>query len=103
MSILTKIKSAIFGPQIDYKQLINDGAVIVDVRTPGEYKSGHVKGSKNMPLQSFSQKMDQLAGKKVILVCRSGARAGQAKNMLRSCGVEAYNAGPWQRINQIKN
>lgn len=102
MSIITKIKTAIFGPSVNYKQLLDEGAVVVDVRTPGEFKSGHVKGSKNIPLQSFSQKMETLAGKKVIVVCRSGGRAAQAKNMLKSCGVEAYNAGPWQRINQIK-
>lgn len=32
------------GPAVDYKQLLEDGALIVDVRTPGEFKTGHIKG-----------------------------------------------------------
>lgn len=102
MNLLKKIKEAIVGESTDFKKLLNEGAVVVDVRTPREFKSGHVRDSENIPLKTFTQQMERLAGKKVILVCQSGGRAGQAKNILRSCGVEAYNAGPWQRISKIK-
>ncbi|HRB19894.1 MAG TPA: rhodanese-like domain-containing protein, partial [Chitinophagales bacterium] len=38
-----------FGPKVDYKQLLQEGAVIIDVRTKAEYQSGHIKGSMNIP------------------------------------------------------
>lgn len=71
MGILSKIKKSLFGAKVDYKQLSVDGAVIVDVRTPGEFRTGHLPNSKNIPLQSLSKKMNSLKGKTVLLVCRS--------------------------------
>ena len=99
MSFLKKIKALITGP--DFREIIKNGAIIIDVRTEEEFKSGHVLGSKNYPLQEFHLHLDKMVGKEVILVCRSGARAGKARNVLASCGVKAYNAGPWQRLNSI--
>lgn len=49
MSFLKKL----FGPGPDFKKMMADGAVILDVRSPGEYASGHIKGSKNIPLQQL--------------------------------------------------
>ena len=37
-------------PEVDYAALVKKGALIIDVRTPGEFKSGHIKGSINIPL-----------------------------------------------------
>lgn len=87
------------GETVDYKELIANGAVVVDVRTPGEFQSGHVKGSKNIPLQTLQNSISSLKNKEVILVCRSGARAASAKNMLGKHGITAYNAGAWQNVN----
>jgi rhodanese-related sulfurtransferase len=42
-------------------------------------------------------------GKPVITVCRSGARSGMGKNMLKQHGIEAYNGGPWNSLQQILN
>ncbi|MBL7708726.1 MAG: rhodanese-like domain-containing protein, partial [Chitinophagaceae bacterium] len=78
-------------------ELVNNGAVIIDVRSPGEYKSGHIKGSKNFPLDTIRNKVNDLKklNKPVITVCRSGARSGMAKGILKSAGIEVYNGGPW--------
>lgn len=97
MGILGIIKS-MFGNSTDYNALINNGAVVVDVRTPGEFQSGHVKGSQNIPLDVLPQKVSQLKGKEVILVCRSGGRAMRAKSILQNNGITAHNAGAWQNI-----
>lgn len=99
MSFLKKLKALFAGP--DFKEKIQNGAIIVDVRTEQEFKAGKILGSKNYPLQEFHLHLDKMAGKEVILVCRSGARAAKAKNVLASCGVTAYNAGPWQRLNNL--
>ena len=98
MGVLNKLKEMILGETIDYTDLISKGAVVVDVRTQDEFKSGHIQGSKNIPLNEISAKLDVLKGKEVILVCRSGARSGQAKSILTSNGIHAHNAGAWQTL-----
>lgn len=99
MGILDSLFGKASGAKVDYNEKIKNGAIIVDVRTAAEFNSGHAKGSKNIPLQSLSTKINQLKGKEIILVCRSGARAGQAKSVLGNNGIIAYNAGAWQNLN----
>jgi phage shock protein E len=86
-------------PKVDYREMIKNGAIVVDVRTVQEFNSGHVKGSKNIPLHTLNSKKKAFKGKEVILVCRSGGRASQAKQMLTNSGITAYNAGAWQNLN----
>jgi phage shock protein E len=90
----------LFGPGTDYKALIQEGAIIVDVRTPGEYKSGHIKEARNIPVDTIRSKVGELKklNKPVITCCASGARSGMAKSILASNGIEAYNGGPWTRL-----
>ncbi len=87
----------IFGPKADFKALVEAGAIILDVRTPQEYDAGHIKASKNVPLQTIQKEIPTLkkSGRAVITVCRSGSRSGMAKSILKSAGIEAYNGGPW--------
>ncbi|MEQ1747367.1 MAG: rhodanese-like domain-containing protein [Saprospiraceae bacterium] len=84
----------------DFKGLVAAGALIVDVRNPDEYASGHIKGSVNIPLGQIGQHFSTLQNKKVpiIAVCRSGARSGAAVDMLRNKGIEAYNGGSWDGL-----
>ena len=57
MSILGKL----FGiKSVDFNQLVKDGAVIVDVRTVGEFQGGHIKGSINLPLQSLQGSLGKI-------------------------------------------
>lgn len=90
----------LFGPPTDYKKLIADGALIIDVRTTGEFNSGAIKKSRNIPVDQIKSKLPELkkTGKPIILVCRSGARAGMAKNILKAAGIEAYNGGSWNGL-----
>ncbi len=96
------IKKLFGGSSVNYKELVGNGAIIIDVRSAGEYKSGHIPGSKNFPLDGIRTKIAELKklNKPVITVCRSGARSGMAKGILKSAGIEAYNGGPW---NSLKN
>jgi rhodanese-related sulfurtransferase len=48
------------GPKVNYQELIVQGAVIVDVRTKGEYQSGHVKGSINIPLDNLGNNLSKI-------------------------------------------
>lgn len=64
-------------------------ALIVDVRSPMEFASGHVKGAINLPLDQFAQRFQEVMpqpSQQVILYCRSGARSGQASQFLQQNG-----------------
>ena len=88
------------GTPVDYKELMTRGAIIVDVRSQAEFKSGHINGSKNYPLDSLRSKINDLKkqNKPVITVCLSGGRSGMAKNILKAAGIEVYNGGPWTSL-----
>lgn len=99
--MLSLIKN-LFGPGTDYKTLIAEGAVIVDVRTPGEFRGGHIKGSVNIPVDSIRQHVNDLKkkGKPVITCCASGMRSSSAAAILKSAGIEAHNGGSWMSLQQ---
>lgn len=88
------------GPSVDLQSLIVQGAKIVDVRTPAEYKDGHVKGSINLPLQTLGSQMNKLKKDEIIITCcRSGSRSGMARRQLQAAGfTQVYNGGPWNTI-----
>jgi rhodanese-related sulfurtransferase len=101
MNFLQKI----FGSKVDYAELVNNGAVIIDVRTPAEFSAGHIKGAINIPVDKIGNQIEKIKKyeKPVITCCRSGARSGMAASTLKAKGVEAYNGGPWDSLkNKIK-
>lgn len=103
MSFLQKLFGG--GPTIDLGQVINDGAYLVDVRTPGEYAMGHIKGSVNIPLDTIANKTAQLKNKKTIVVfCQSGGRSSAAKTILERNGfTNVVNGGSWMQVrNYVK-
>ncbi len=69
----------------------DDSALLIDVRTPGEYASGHVDGALNLPLDRFVQDYASVApdkSKQIVLYCQSGARSGQALQFLQQHNYE---------------
>lgn len=76
-------------------------ALILDVRTPEEFGTGHIRGAKNIPLQMFSSKIDQLKRLKqpIITCCASGMRSASARHLLSKHGIEdVVNGGSWQNV-----
>jgi len=71
------------------KQYVKQGWRLIDVRTPGEYASGHIEGAELVTMQD----VPSLTEGKFLLYCRSGARSGSAAAYLESKGVEAMNIG----------
>lgn len=90
---------------INFQELVNNGATIVDVRTRNEFQSGHVQNSKNIPLQELAQKLDSLnQHKPVIVCCASGARSSSAQRLLTKSGFEnVVNGGGWMQLNAQLN
>lgn len=93
--------SILFGfKSVDYKSLVQNGAVIVDVRSPQEFKGGHIKGSLNVPLQELQRSLGKIPkNKTVITCCASGMRSASAKSLLKSAGYqEVHNGGGWMSL-----
>lgn len=88
------------GPKVNHRELISNGATLIDVRTKAEFGGGHAKGAKNIPLDQIGSKVGQIKKMKqpIVLVCRSGMRSGQATRVLKGAGLEAYNAGAWTNL-----
>lgn len=82
------------------KDFVNKGAVIIDVRTVGEFRDGNIKGSKNIPLDTINGKLAEIKklDKPVIVCCRSGMRSAQAASVLKSASIEVINGGGWQSL-----
>lgn len=85
-------------------QWIEQGATIIDVRTPGEFASGHLANSQNLPLQSLAHTIKTLdKSKPYVLYCRSGNRSGQAFQIMRSAGFEQlHNGGGYGELLKAK-
>lgn len=100
--MLQSIKSILgFGNQTDYSELIKQGAIILDVRSKGEFSSGHIKNSINIPVDQLNQNLSGLKDKNkcIICCCASGMRSGTAKRILESHGYKAvFNGGGWHSL-----
>jgi rhodanese-related sulfurtransferase len=94
------------GPKINYAELVEKGAIIVDVRSKGEYAGGHIKGSLNIPLDQIGKNLAKLKDKNSVIItcCASGMRSASAKGILKSNGYkEVHNGGGWMSLqNKIR-
>ena len=76
--------------------------MILDVRQPAEFQSGHIPGAKLIPLHELRDRIDELPkDKEILCVCRSGSRSGAAVRQLSNAGYNAINLRGgmigWQR------
>ncbi|PSK91115.1 rhodanese-like domain-containing protein [Taibaiella chishuiensis] len=83
-------------------QKVRNGAVILDVRTESEYRTGHIEGSVNIPLSRLHADTVPLDPSKVyITVCSHGLRSVKAAALLREKGYkQVYNGGAWSDLQQ---
>ncbi len=81
----------------EIKDKIKNGALVVDVRSVGEFSGGHFTGALNIPVDEVQRRISEFGNnkdKEIILYCRSGGRAGSAKQMLEAAGYKKVtNAG----------
>ena len=72
----------------------NKEAILIDVRTPAEYRDGHIPGVANIPLDELEKRIGEIPkDKKVVLICRTGNRSAQGTKLLRSKGFSnVYNS-----------
>ena len=82
------------------KNIIDEGAIILDVRSKGVYAQGHVKGSINIPVDALQNNLKKLdKNKPVVTCCASGMRSASAKSILKAKGyARVYDGGSWGRL-----
>jgi rhodanese-related sulfurtransferase len=86
----------------EVQEYLEKGAIVLDVRTKGEWDSGHSDGAKHIVLNLIPLQIEEIKSwnKPVIAVCLSGGRSGQAAQFLKSNGIDVINGGPWQNVDQ---
>jgi phage shock protein E len=91
-----------FGLCANYAELVKEGAIILDVRSKGEFAGGHIKGSINISVDTLKSNLDKLKNKNspIITCCASGMRSASAKSILQANGyTKVYNGGGWSSLN----
>ena len=81
---------------VDYKQLIAEGATLVDVRSDEEFAEGSIEGAVHVPYDQAEGRLEAFGAKDkpVVLFCYSGGSAGRVKKLLESKGwTQVHNAG----------
>ena len=101
MEIIKKLFG--IGPKVNFAELAQNGAMILDVRTKNEFSDGHIKGAINIPVEQLGTNLNKLRDKNrhIITCCASGSRSGLAKRILVTNGyLNVHNGGGWHRLNQ---
>ncbi len=75
-------------PSAKAHRLVQSGALLLDVRTPGEYGGGHLDGAVNIPVDGLEGRLAEVGpkDKPVVVYCASGHRSGIASRILRNAG-----------------
>ncbi|MFN3194633.1 MAG: rhodanese-like domain-containing protein [Chlorobiota bacterium] len=97
-NILTNSKSEEF----DLFELLNEkSAVVIDVRSESEYKSGSIKNSVNIPVENIADSLERIKEIQgpIVFCCLSGARSALVVEYLDGLGVSnIYNGGSWKTV-----
>ena len=90
---------------VDIPALIKNGALVIDVRTAGEFSGGHIGGAINIPHNVIADEIAKHKKNKantVIVYCHSGARSAAAKRSLEGNGyTTVINGGSLHRMRKI--
>jgi phage shock protein E len=90
-----------FGATVNYAELVKNGALILDVRSKGEFSGGHINGAINIPVDVLKNSLTQLKDKNktIITCCASGMRSASAKSILKTHGyTDVHNGGGWSSL-----
>ena len=85
------------------QKYLNNGAIILDVRTLQEWNEGHINGSEHIVLNSIPDHIERIKGfqKPIIAVCKSGGRSQSATDFLLQHGLDIINGGPWGNVSRF--
>jgi phage shock protein E len=106
VAIILMKRTALASPDMLRKHL-QEGALVIDVRSLEEYRSGHAPGALNIPLNELSDKLPPMVPDKekvLLLHCLSGMRSRNGQRQLQRLGYKnVFNLGSLARAKQIVN
>ena len=80
--------------QPSHREVIAQGGILLDVRTPGEGAGGHLDGALNIPVDALASRVGELpADKTIVVYCRSGRRSAIAADLLTAEGRKVIDIG----------
>jgi len=84
-------------------ELLDRGAIVVDVRTPDEFSTGNVDKSINIPLDMIESSIKKIKkmNAPIVLCCATGMRSGSASSILKRHNIECCNGGSWSSLRYI--
>lgn len=79
------------------QEFLDNGAIILDVRTKIEWDNGHIQNARHIPLDQLDDQLDKIKkmNKPVITCCASGARSVYATKLLNRNNIKSINGGGW--------
>lgn len=85
------------------REYLQKKAVILDVRTNGEYQSNNIGTAIHIPLNELEYRVEEIKvlNKPVVVYCASGMRSAKAANFLKSSGVDAINGGGIAKLKSV--
>ncbi len=86
---------------VNYKEMTDNGAIIIDVRSESEFKESSIENSINIPLDELNSNLNQIKDKNQVIItcCLSGKRSSKAKEILKSNGYKnVFNGGGWKDL-----
>jgi len=84
--------------------VLASGAPLLDVRSPGEFASGHHRRARNLPVGDLAGRLGEIGapGDPVVVHCQSGARSGQACRILKAGGfTRVYDLGAYRNLARL--
>lgn len=100
MGLLSKVFS---GGEQEVIELLKSGAVIIDVRNPGEFSRGCIEHSRNIRLQEIEERSQEILDLDsfVVFCCAAGIRSGKATSILKKKGLTCANGGSWGDVQRL--
>ena len=86
--------------QVD--EFLENGAIILDVRSQREWDAGHIANAVHIPLNQLNNRVDEIKklNKPVVTCCASGVRSAKAAKFLNLNNIEATNGGGWVSLSK---
>lgn len=107
LSVVLMLSACSNENQVKAWNMIEQGALVVDVRTPGEFRSGHLSMAKLIPVNQVSARISEFGPDKnrpIVVYCRSGSRSGQAESILKAAGyTNVHNGGGYSALMSTKS